>query len=292
VKGPENITLPFFAYGIFRPGEISFLGIKDYVESVIPINVKGEIKYRDGLNFYVKNENKNVEGYLIYFHSSASELAYEFINSMEPQKFFEWKSHSGEGCSYNLLYGRDPKKGSVENQDEFERYTMWEDPFFTVAFEETLPHGIVVNNSNSIHDSMFKLQMKYMLLWTIIERFIFLRYSFGGKMGESRGEFSENLFVKAAIKEFGLDNQIKRDLYATNDPGDKVSYSIDNSKKAIQYYYQVRCNITHRGKGVHQDLKLLENCYSELFNIINYVLEQTKIECEQIKQEYESNMYF
>jgi hypothetical protein len=287
MTGPENSELPFFAYGVFRPGEISFLGIKDYVEAAVPVEVKGEVKYRDGLNFYVKNENKYVEGYLIYFHSNISELAYEFINSMEPHKYFKWKSHSGEGYSYNLLYGRNPKNGSVENQDEFKRYSMWEDPFFNVALKETLPHGFVVNNPNSIHDSMFKLQMKYMLLWTIIERFIFLRYSFGGKMAEGRRKFSENLFVQAAIKEFGLDNRIKRPLYATDDPEDKVSYSTDDSWKAIKYYYQVRCNITHRGKGLIEDFKLLEVCYSELYDITNYALEQTKIECEQIKQQYQ-----
>ena len=29
---PKNLELPFFTYGIFRPGEIPFLGIKDYVK--------------------------------------------------------------------------------------------------------------------------------------------------------------------------------------------------------------------------------------------------------------------
>ena len=290
MNGPENLDLPFFAYGFFRPGEISFMGIKDYVFDVKPVIVKGEIKHRDGLNFYLDNQQKTVDGYLIYFHSGMGKMAYDFINSMEPNKLFTWRSGILGDVPYNVLYGKKPTKGSVENQDEFGRDSVWQDPFFTVALEDTLLNGFVDGNpkiENLTHDKMFKLQMKYMLLWTIIERFIFLRYSFGGEVVASTKKFSENLFLKEALNKFGFDNPIKRDLYATNYPKNKIRYSKDDSIKAINYYYQVRCNITHRGKGVHQDLKLLENCYTELYNILIYVLRNTRHECMQVKQQYE-----
>ena len=46
----------------------------------------------------------------------------------------------------------------------------------------------------------------------------------------------------------------------------------------MQYYYQVRSNITHRGKGVAQDYELLRDSLSELLPIFRKVLEAA--ECE------------
>ena len=142
------------------------------------------------------------------------------------------------------------------------------------------------NDRESRDKSMFKLQMKYMLLWTIIERFNFLRYSLGGTSNDGIKKLAENLYFQEGLSSPKLNVSIKRPLFRSDDPNERIDFSVNDSKKAIQYYYQVRCNVTHRGKGLVQDLDLLKNCYSELHNIINYVLEQTKIECEQIKQQY------
>jgi hypothetical protein len=50
LKPPANINLPFVAYGIFRPGDISFLILKDYLE-VDPMHesIIGDIRIRDGV---------------------------------------------------------------------------------------------------------------------------------------------------------------------------------------------------------------------------------------------------
>lgn len=47
-----NYDLPFFAYGVFRPGEISFLGIKDYVEEVECATIAGTLMLWDGVLLY------------------------------------------------------------------------------------------------------------------------------------------------------------------------------------------------------------------------------------------------
>ena len=40
---PQNTNLPFFSYGIFKPGELAFHRIKDYVLSQKKIIVKGNL---------------------------------------------------------------------------------------------------------------------------------------------------------------------------------------------------------------------------------------------------------
>ncbi len=45
-----NVDLPYFSYGFFRPGEISFLGIKDFVLTVQPITIDGDLVLKDVLS--------------------------------------------------------------------------------------------------------------------------------------------------------------------------------------------------------------------------------------------------
>jgi hypothetical protein len=47
---PTDLTLPFFAYGLFRPGQIAYFQIREYVqEAIAGVEVKGQLRIRDGL---------------------------------------------------------------------------------------------------------------------------------------------------------------------------------------------------------------------------------------------------
>ena len=64
--------------------------------------------------FYFLNNMKNdVNGYLIHFKSHLGESAYDFINSLEPDKLFRWSEKLDENSNpFNLLIGKSPNKGS------------------------------------------------------------------------------------------------------------------------------------------------------------------------------------
>lgn len=277
-----NIELPFFSYGFFRPGEISFLGIKDYVQSVKPLIIKGDLVLRDGITLFKESDQK-VNGYLITFQPEYTNDAYDFINSLEPFNFFQWKEKSTlEGERFNILIGIKPDRGS-ENIRETNWKTIWEDPFFTSAIEllEEIPNEAFDCNLKPL----FKLQMKYMLLWTILERFSFLRYSLGGRPSANIGRLANDQYFKEALKIFA---KKERYVYSSEDPGNKLTLNSDNPKKSVAYYYQVRCNITHRGKAVVRDHDTVKNSFDELFKITKYLLCKTKAECEKIKNKYET----
>ena len=45
---PANINNPFFAYGLFKPWQLCFYRIKDFVAKAIDGTVSGILKQRDG----------------------------------------------------------------------------------------------------------------------------------------------------------------------------------------------------------------------------------------------------
>jgi hypothetical protein len=277
-----NNNLPFFSYGFFRPGEISFLGIKDYVINAKPFSIEGDLVLRDGVTLYKDSKNQMVDGYLIIFKPDFENEAYSFINSLEPKKLFKWREKKFNDISFNILYGVKPDRGS-DDIEEADWKTIWQDPFFTSAMEvlDEIPN----ENFEWNLKPLFKLQMKYMLLWTILERFTFLRYSLGGGSATRNRLLAEDEYFKEALLKYTIN---ERSVYSSIDPDDKTTLNAQNPKKALDYYYQVRCNITHRGKAVIKDHDMVKDSFNELFNITKYVLNKTKNECELIKKKYEA----
>lgn len=278
-----NSTLPFFSYGFFRPGEISYLGIKDFVSSVVAMSIEGDLVLRDGVTLYKDSKTQNVDGFLISFLPEFADDAYSFINSLEPAKLFKWREKEFNGTLFNVLYGVKLDNGSDDIR-EADWQTVWEDPFFTSAIEvlSEIPSERFEWNLKPL----FKLQMKYMLLWTILERFSFLRYSFGGGPSARNKLLAENIYFKEALLEFVNE---ERTVFSSEDPDNKHTLSILNPKKSLDYYYKVRCNITHRGKAVKRDHDTVEKSFNELFEITKYILEKTKVECNTIREKYETN---
>jgi hypothetical protein len=45
----ENSLLLLFAYGVFQPGELAFLRVKEHVAEVVAAEVSGRLLVRDGL---------------------------------------------------------------------------------------------------------------------------------------------------------------------------------------------------------------------------------------------------
>lgn len=96
--------------------------------------------------------------------------------------------------------------------------------------------------------------MAYLLLWSSIERYVSLRYHLGddvmAKISQLAGEpaFAESLRGNVTKT---------RTIYRTDRPVDMEILDPGSPGKSLDYYYQVRSNITHRGKSVVQDHKVL-----------------------------------
>lgn len=272
MQATPNNSLPFFAYGIFRSGQISHFCIQDYVDTVSKsLPIKGRLYIRDGIPLLdIEQDYGEIIGDLITFKPQFESIAYQSIENLEPQKYYKWGVIQTPKWNANILLGRSPQKGSVA---ESNYWNCWDDPLFTTLFDivdEQLAH----NDFDLDGKSFLKLQMTYLLLWTSIERFVSLRYGFRGSDIRSKINALQNekVFCESLLMIEGA----HRDIYSTDNVENKFKFLPHSPKACIDYYYQIRCNITHRGKASISDAKLVQQSLKELSFVFKRVIESAK----------------
>jgi hypothetical protein len=175
----------------------------------------------------------------------------------------------------NVLFGKSPRRGS----DALGK-SDWDgkkDPLFTSALE--VVQEVANQNSQFEWDlkPLFRLQLAYLLLWSAIERYVSLRYHLGSDVyAKVKKLAKEEAFV------LSLREQVsgRRVLYRADEPGEREVLDASNPDKSLGYYYQVRSNITHRGKAVTRDFDTLRDSLRELLNIFRNLLDAAFREAE------------
>jgi len=269
VKLPKKTDLPFFAYGAFRPGQLAFHRLKPFVGKIEKATVSGELRIRDGLPILDRNGKKGVEGFVLFFNSSVSEEAYRSIADLEPDAQYQWGEANAGNYLTNILFGRSPKKGSVSADDH--DWDGQSDPLFTVALEvvrETL-------KSNRAFDPnlkpMFHLQMAYLLLWSAIERYVSLRYHLGGKVTDKVKRLGEETAFAEAMQSVTPN---PREVCRADKPEEILRLDAANPNRSLDYYYQIRSNIAHRGKAVRHDHDRMLEALEQLSAIFDFVVKR------------------
>lgn len=269
MERPDNSSLPFFAYGIFRPGQLGYFQLREFVHEIAePLEIDGMLLLRDGLPIIDPNGTGRIKGVLLTFQATRADEAYGRIAALEPDKHYRWGTSLTKGVPANVLFGRSPKKGSVYCEDA--EWNGWDDPLFTSALEvidETLQSS---QEFKWDLKPLFRLQMAYLLLWSAIERYVSLRYHFGDRVTEKVNQLACELAFGNGLKQ-----HVKRscEVYRADRPGQKVVLDPLAPEKALTYYYQIRSNITHRGKGVIRDHERVLEALSQLLPIFQGVLE-------------------
>lgn len=269
---PDNTDLPFFDYGIFKPGQIAYSRIKEYEkESPKECTVKHKMFLRDGVPFILKdpNEISSTEGFLFKFQENESENAYKTISETVSKKLYYWKKIDVRGESANALIGRSPSKSRPEPIGSC--FDGRNDPYFKGALDLIRDDLDEKLNPKEIKD-YFKLQRNYILLWAAVERYCSLKYGprFKTKINEKLA--SEWIFQESLRCHVPLGKT--RHIYRT-DTLDKLTLDCNNPEESIAYYYTIRCNIAHRGKGSIDDFDIVRNSLEELLKIFNDVVEYT-----------------
>lgn len=267
MERPADIGRPFFAYGLFRPGQLAFFQLRELVSNVTdPAQIAGSLLLRDGLPIIDSAGNGCVKGALVTFWPDRTAEAYDRISAMEPDNHYRWHEAQVDGTSANVLVGRSPRKGSVPCEDV--EWNGWNDPLFTAALdvvEETLKS----QNFDWDLKPLFRLQMAYLLLWSSIERYVSLRYHLGDKVTEKVSQLArESAFASSLL----LHVKERREVYRADRPDQKEVLDPQSPEKALKYFYQLRSNITHRGKGVVRDHERMKNSLAELLPIFRDVL--------------------
>lgn len=289
-KKHPNKNLPFFAYGIFKPGQIAFSKIENCVDEIIYSKINYEMLIRDGVPIIGDEESNNLKtyGYLIYFKDESINNAYDIINQTEPNDLYFWDVIATvEGTECNVLKGVEPKKGSNEIESgNIQEFHGQNDPIFREALQLVDDSLKIKLQSLKPSDDFktnikefFILQMHYMLLWTAIDRFESLRYNNQDKTDGkdkihiSQEECFEDIFEKHYAKSKGCSKN--REIYNSKHLAPREINSDVTSDWAMNYYYTVRCNVVHRGKTIHDDQDHLKCSLIELSKIFKDILKYT-----------------
>ena len=276
-----NPDLPFFSYGIFKPGELAYRRLQPFVE-VSPVRAlaHGSLWLRDGLPLLEPNASGTVAGYLLTFKPGREIEAYQLIDATEPPQHYRWVTItlSEPLQQANALLGRSPAKASVP-LEELE-WSGRSDPVFTYAIQTVLQMTEELATEPFISappDSfdwprLFRLQMAYLLLWAAMERYAALAYGPNLEPMEKVRQIGSDALFQAAMQ-----STVARTdrVFDSRDPDSRRSVVLDVRRpgSSAKYYYQVRSNMSHRGKGAWKDGELVRQSLIELLSIFTVMLE-------------------
>lgn len=221
---PTSMERPFFAYGIFQPGQLAYFQLDHSVDGWQRAEVPGALLIRDGLPIVDLRKNGTVAGAVLTFKPGDSERAYRRIAAMEPTKHYLWDVVEAAGAEVNLLVGRSPSKGSVP----FEKaeWDGWDDPLLTTALDavqETLDEFAPFAEDLK---PLFRLQMAYLLLWSAIERYVSLRHHLGRRSVSLRRSRS------SAVRSESTSNGSGGCSAQTTRPSTRFSIPVDRPRRS------------------------------------------------------------
>ena len=273
---PENkLNLPFFAYDVFKPGEIAFSRIKEFIDedkSILDYSVKYPLDIINGVPFLFKSKGYyHTRGSLFYFnnrHDAA--IAYEIISEAKSFKLYGWTTINDDYECMNVLVGKNKiiKVQYHENRGEYNGrddsmlvrvlYTIWDNVLPLLLKKHFSP------------DDFFNLQMNYIMLWSSIDRFLDLRYGNVNQQENLKCLANEKSFADA-VSLFSDKNDKKPEVLSNED---YRRFQLDKEKPlcCIRYYYTIRCNVVHTGKSQYDDYQLLRYSVFELLQIYMHVL--------------------
>ena len=238
-------------------------------------NCPGELLLRDGLPILDGDGPSEVVGTVIIFEQASTAEAYQRVCDLEPDTQYRWdtvevagKSNSKILC--NALLGKSPKKGSTSMESR--PWLGEKDPLFNEAFAVIDQTTMSINKPKGPDDvePIFQSQMAYMLLWSAIERYTSLRYHLGreGAWNRVKEMANEDAFAEALQA-----NVLKtRGVQRADDPVKTARLIPGSPVGSLNYYYQVRSNITHRGKTAFDDFDTINSSLNELKTIFRSVL--------------------
>lgn len=265
-----NPKLPYFAYGVFKKGQIAHSRIEKFIcDEKEDMPVRHPMGIRDGIPLLFDEKSGRAKGNLIYFNEKDRENAYKIIYNTQSEVFYQWKEIEVEGEPANAAVANKKDKG-LSDIIRVDSYDATKDIFFSDVIH--LIEKRLNRSKRQTIENFLNLQMAYLLLWVAIERFCILKYGLGGiydnrqKFANNEEEFLKNL------------KEIDREYESVFSAKDFNEHFLDKNdpSSSIEYYYAIRCNVAHRGKIPavvdNESYRMLKSSLNELLNIFKHVL--------------------
>ena len=273
VSPPDDIDKPFFAYGIFKEGQIAHFKLELFISEV---DDEAEIedcklKMRDGFPLVAEASRRIVKGQVLSFDEKYSEQAYDIICKSLADDLYEWKTKTVNGREVNVLFGKDPDVGAYSLQNDDGTYNNNYDGSKDIFFNELI---VFLNlESEKFKDrpfdykddgyDIFRLQMNYMMLWSAVDRYCKMKYGAINYNRHNLDLFSRDKLFADSLNECDLIEHRSNLTY------------IRQFNSLIDLYYDIRCNVVHRGKDWNTNTKILHQSLENLLKIFGNVINKT-----------------
>lgn len=276
---PERPEIPYFAYGLLQPGELGYHQVESFVRSRKRAAIVGALNSRDGIPMLSCERPGKVHGWLIEFHEPADE-AYSAIAAFEPRDLYRWAEVvTDDQAQANTLIGR-TTTGSRPLEEE--QWSGRDDPVFTHAMRvvRDVSHGPDGTTPfESVRPDLldwsrfFRVQMAYLLLWSAIERYLALVYGPSLSPNEKLASLGSSDSFRSHLTEVGGHG---RRVYESRGRESAV-LDTGQPKRAAEYFYVVRSNLSHRGKGAWGEAEMVRQALRDLLTIFSQMLDESGI---------------
>jgi hypothetical protein len=216
----------------------------------------------------------------LWFERARLGEAWSAVCSFEPAEQYKWgvaetQFRAGKTAA-NVLEGRRVRERSAgENVQE---WSAARDPVFTEGIDEVqrlvqeaAPDGVAAQpDTPELWSSFFRLQAAYLLLWSIVERYTALRFGPGLDPWARVRQLGKAASFLKAVAAAGAKPGVVVD---SRNPGSRHQLAADGTG-AAEYFYQVRSNLSHRGKSAFKDAQLVYKAVTELHAAMRILLDR------------------
>ena len=104
LKAPKDINLNFFTYGIFKPRQIAYSKIKNFISQKERCIINYPMKHRDGIPILINKEEEiaQTHGYILHFNKNKE--AYDIISKSLSNKLYKWGTVKIRNEKVNVLF--------------------------------------------------------------------------------------------------------------------------------------------------------------------------------------------
>ncbi len=300
---PSDTTLPYFAYGALKNGEIAWNQISKFVQEVHEEVLPGfKIGIVDGTAYGIPHLLGAIRGDLIQFEDAAA--AYERISIFEglfdPKPRYEWTVVTIRERPVNMLKAR----LIPQRYEHTDFWTVADDAVFSEglrwihnrlsALVGPLREGILgYREKDKYWSDYFMLQSVYLFQWGFHERLEVYRLGatkddkpgtpgyvpIRRTMGDRRREMAQDPdFVKAlSMVDFDKNLAVRGYRHPHN-------FGSRTETDPLKAWYELRNNISHHGKGSEHELAKVLRATLDHFNTL---LEFVKIVSPRLAENYQ-----
>ena len=300
---PSDTTLPYFAYGALKNGEIAWNQISGFVKGVRSEVVPGfKIGIVDGTAYGLPHLLGAIRGDLIEFEDSAA--AYERISLFEglfdPKPRYEWTVVTAGDVNANMLKARQ----IPQRYEQTDFWTVADDPVFSEGLRwihnqlSTLVGPLIggilgYQDKERYWSDYFALQSVYLFQWGFHERLEVYRLGatkddkpgtpgyvpIRRTMGDRRREMAQDPDFVKALSLVDYDKTLAvRGYRHPHNPGSRTETD------PLKAWYELRNNISHHGKGSEHELGKVLRSTVDHFNTL---LEFVKIVSPRLAEKYQ-----